>query len=175
MLRIVGLDLSLTSTGFATETCAGTWKPKSRGVERLVELRTHVDALCCDAAAAGEPWASLVVVEDYAFSRAGAHSHELGELGGVVRVLLHDRGIPWVAVNPSLLKSFACGKGNASKEEVLAAAIRKLGYGGSSFDEADAMWLMVMGMASCRNRGVLTDYQRKAVEKITWPELAAAA
>jgi crossover junction endodeoxyribonuclease RuvC len=121
-------------------------------------------------AAVREPRADLVVLEGYAFAAHASHAHELGELGGVIRVALLDAGIRFVDVNPSSLKLFATGKGNAKKNQVLADAVRKLAYAGHSTDEADALWLLEM--ARTHYAGTASnDAQRRGLAKVAWPAL----
>lgn len=146
--RVYGLDLSLTATGVAGATLdehGASWgvdtvASRKRGVERLVELRNSI----LDAVAL----ADLVVIEGFAYGAArGASSLvSLGELGGVVRVALHEAGIPFVDVPPATVKKFATGKGNAPKDQVLVAAVKRTGgFEFASNDQADAFWLMAMG------------------------------
>jgi 3-oxoacyl-ACP reductase-like protein len=68
------------------------------------------------------------------------------------------------------MKKFATGTGNASKDEVLVAAVKKLGYQGFSKDQADALWLLDMARAHYEKRTVNAK-QVEALEKIEWPAL----
>jgi crossover junction endodeoxyribonuclease RuvC len=138
---LVGLDLSLTGTGVASLAPGGAPRvgvltTKYRGTWRLAKLRELVVDVCRNADA--------VAVEGYAYAAKASHAHSLGELGGVVRLALWDRDIPVLDVPPSTVKLYACGKGNASKNDVLLAAAKRLDYQGSSNDEADAMWLLAV-------------------------------
>ena len=83
----------------------------------------------------------LVVVEGYAFSRPN-QAHQLGEMGGVVRLACWSTTRPTLELQPNVRAKWATGNGGAGKPEVLAAAVRELGYGGHSTDEADALWLL---------------------------------
>jgi crossover junction endodeoxyribonuclease RuvC len=141
---VVGLDLSLTSTGFAVVTAIGRnaetiKRPQYKGVARLRSIRdaitNRVDGVL----------PRLVVIEGYSFGSRASHAHSLGELGGVVRVALEELGVRWVDLPPSTLKKYATGRGNADKGLMLAEAVRRLGYAGSSNDEADALWLACAG------------------------------
>lgn len=162
MTRVLGLDLSLTATGYAyNDEVVGVLKPRGRGPARLAEIRDWIVYVGQDA--------DVVVLEGYAFARPN-QAHQLGELGGVVRLALHDRRIPYVEVPPALLKRFATGKGNATKDAVLAAAIRRFGFEGDSNDAADAWLLRVMGLTAYDGEPV-TDYQREALGKVAWPKL----
>lgn len=134
-MRLLALDVSLTSTGVAHS--GGTFRitPKSRGAQRLADIRDAIgDAL-------DEYSPDLVVIEGYAFARAN-QAHQIGEAGGVVRLLLHDRGIEYAEVPPAKVKKWATGKGNADKDTMLETAIRKHGFTGHGNDEADA-WLLL--------------------------------
>jgi crossover junction endodeoxyribonuclease RuvC len=139
--RVVAFDLSLTSTGVAD--CDGTRRicPKSTGVERLAEVRDAVIRACYRHILAPD----LVVIEGYSYG-SGNSAHQVGELGGVVRLALHEAGIRYEVVPPASLKLYACGVGNAGKDDVLLAAVRRLGYEGKSKDEADALWLYALAM-----------------------------
>jgi len=162
-MSIVGLDLSLTATGYASATRVATIKTATRGTHRLLELRAKILQLVIGDVA------DLVVIEDYAFHGQGAHSHELGELGGVIRLALFEAHIEFVTVIPSTLKKFATGKGNASKEEMLVAAVRA-GAPVSTNNEADAWWLRAAG---CQHYGEplvsRPKVQRDALNKVAWP------
>lgn len=139
-MRVLAFDLSLTSTGVAHEGGTSRITPKCKGVERLAEIREAVRLLVLTTAP------ELVVIEGYAYARAN-QAHQIGELGGVIRLLLHDMGIEYREVPPSSLKKWATGKGNADKDTMLETAIRKHGFQGHGNDEADAWLLMLMAQA----------------------------
>lgn len=135
VIRILALDLSLTSTGYATpDGEPGTLPTRLLGEARLSWIRDQVLELEHDHQA------ELIAIEGYAYGRPN-QAHQVGELGGVVRCALHDAGIAFVEVPPLTVKKYATGNGGAGKDEVLAEAIRRLDYQGSSKDEADALWL----------------------------------
>ncbi len=164
-MRVVGLDLSLTATGVAFWTGATTtWAPRARGVERLAWFRSTVRNLL------DGDGIELVVLEDYAYHGQMAHSHELGELGGVVRLTLHEMSQAWAAVVPSALKKYAAGKGNCSKDEMKAAARQRLGFVSESDNEADALWLRAMGLdALGAPVCTMPAANRESLAKVTWP------
>jgi Holliday junction resolvasome RuvABC endonuclease subunit len=95
----------------------------------------------------------------------------------VIRLALHEAGIPFAVVQPSTLKRLATGKGNAGKDEVLAAAIRRLGFDGHDNNEADALWLLAAGHVWYGAPGApqLPASHREALAKVQWPDLIAAA
>ena len=130
----VGLDLSLTATGYCNYNgeCR-TIKLPDKGVARLAHARLWAQTLnaLCDP--------ELVAVEGYSYNDR-QKAHDMGELGGVVRLTLHDLLIPYIDVSPPTLKLYATGKGNAPKDLVYGAAIR---HGSPATDntQGDAWWL----------------------------------
>jgi crossover junction endodeoxyribonuclease RuvC len=134
-MNVMGVDLSLTGTGIALpDGDTMLLNPgKRRGMERLAWIRNAILG----------PWheyePAIVAIEGYSY---GSHSaaYDLGELGGVVRLTLWEAGIVYVDVPPAVAKGYATGKGNANKNEMLVAAAKRLGYEGTSNDEADALW-----------------------------------
>lgn len=167
----MGLDLGLVITGIALPDRVTTKRGSLKGVLRLIDIR---DTVCRLVVA---EHIDLVVLEDYAFHAKDAHAHELGELGGAVKVGLHERTpqARVVLVKPNLRTKYATGKGNASKDNVLVEAVRRLGYDGASKDEADALWLQQMGLAATgREHVTLPETHTAALRSITWPELAGS-
>lgn len=175
-MRIVGLDLSLTSTGVAFgDDTTGTVhtqaiKSKLHGTARLVEIREHVLGIVLFPFVA-----DVVVVEGYAFGspRGASNAHSLGELGGVIKLALYEHQVPVVIAPPASVKKFACDAGNAPKVEVLVAAVKASGLDFSTSDEADAYWLREMG---CHRYGapsqvMPTAYRSAAIAKVDWPDI----
>lgn len=85
--------------------------------------------------------ATSAVVEQYAFTSRHSHAHSLGELGGVVKVLLTARcGIPVEAVPPASARKLILGRLPRKDVKVAtAAALTRMGMPGDwTADEADA-------------------------------------
>jgi Holliday junction resolvasome RuvABC endonuclease subunit len=167
--RVLGLDLSLTRSGYASEAGTGVLVPPAKlghGMARLAWIRDQVLELCAAARA------ELVVVEGYSFGSKGRAVFSLGELGGVVRLALHEARLPYLDVAPGTLKRYSAGKGNCGKAEVLAAAIRRLDYAGHDDNEADALWLRALALdAYGTPLADLPTAHRAALSAVTWPEL----
>lgn len=81
----------------------------------------------------------LVAFEGYAHN-AEFSAHQLGEVGGTVRLVLLRRQIPYVVVAPPALKKFATGDHTADKDAMIAAAERA-GAKVADDHQADAFWL----------------------------------
>lgn len=163
MKRLVGLDLSLVATGFADRHGTCVLKTKLRGMARLDWIeRAILDELEPDP---------LVIVEGYSYGSRGSAVYNIAELGGVVRLALWRAGITYVEVAPGALKKFTTGKGNASKDEMIAGAIRRWGFDGSNNNEADAYMLRQMGLAKYDSTWEGPEYAQVAVGHVEWPEL----
>ena len=142
---ILGLDLSLTATGWATIHPDGTTHtgiiPDSKGhiADRLARWETALYNLTDTY----QP--DHIYVEDLAGNQRGAF--ELGHVHALFwRVMWGANTVERTTmVNATTLKTYATGKGNASKALVLVEAVKRLGYDGYDDNEADALWLADMG------------------------------
>lgn len=170
-LRVVGLDPSLGSFGVAVYeedgADADAWAIKGRGdgPRRLIQLRDDVAEITDGAA--------LVVVEGYSPGSKCARE-VLGEIGGVIRVMLWEQGTPYVVVQPSSMKLYATGRGNSSKAQVHGAAVHRAGREFSTMDASDAWWLLQMALAHLGLPHVpMPAVNRTVLNKIAWPTLPA--
>jgi Holliday junction resolvasome RuvABC endonuclease subunit len=80
-------------------------------------------------------------------------SFDLGELGGLVRLVLHDAGIPFVVVAPKSLKQFVSSDGSATKELMREAVLKKWGMDFEQDDECDAFGLAQLARSFHLNTG----------------------
>ncbi|MBA9003766.1 hypothetical protein [Thermomonospora cellulosilytica] len=179
-LRVIGLDLSLTSTGLACH--CGIHRIKSHPRLEITRFsRLRIIALGVMHHVLGSPEictpgqrADLVVVEDLALSRStGQHLTRAG-LWHLVMNEVDNEGIPYVIVSPTSLKKYVTGRGNAGKDEVLAAAIRRWPdapiHGN---DEADAYALQAMGLDYLGHPpAAMPQTHRAVLDAIHWPEVA---
>lgn len=175
-MRVVALDPSLTAFGWARSRAgpalgdpweSGVFKPKGRGVVRLQRILDRVVEVTDGA--------DVALIEGYSFGSRGRATFSLGELGGVLRLALHQRGIPFVEISPASVKMLATGRGNAPKEEVLVEAVKRLGFQGSDHNRADSLWIMQAALIHYGLPGAadLPKQNLRALEKIEWPELGA--
>lgn len=164
---IIGIDPSLTSTGYSGCGLMGTLVSKFTGVERLVDLSDKLANILTTA-----PSGLVVVIEGYSFASRNSQAHSIGELGGVYRVTMHKMGIPFIEVPPTSRAKFATGRGNASKNEVISALSARTGIvwsGKGADDEADAFILEEMGLvAQGMGRYEWPKVNLEAMEKIDW-------
>lgn len=145
----VGIDLSLTGTGWATIGTDGiqTGLVKSIGhkgdslatrYHRLSTLREQLQFVISDN--------TLVVIEQPAYAAVGGSHHDRSGLWWMVVGTYLGYEYKVAEVPPTVVKKFATGKGNADKDTVLAATIRRYPDANvSNNNVADAVTLAAMG------------------------------
>ncbi|AXH45542.1 resolvase [Gordonia phage Danyall] len=132
MTTVIGLDLSLTSTGHATLTydptngdhtvqlqtitSSPTGKTLADRETRLTRLRQTIVGACRGA--------DLVCVEGPSFGSNNSGTWDRGGLWWLVVTGLARLDVPSVEVPPATVKKFACDKGNGGKADVAAGITR---------------------------------------------------
>lgn len=173
---VIGLDVSITSTGVAGATWADTLRTWS--LPRKGATRADRWARMCAAREQILPFidgAALVVQESPAYSTGDMPgSQDLAWLWWSVYARCAAREIPWVEVGTSTLKVYATGNGRASKEDVVqAVATRRRDVTFRGNDQADALMLAAMGLDTLGYPPVeLPKTHRRALASVQWPVLA---
>ncbi len=125
----LGLDLSLTSTGVCLLTSpyrVRTFTIKTgalRGVARLAAIKAELTRVLTEPGS----FYTLAAIEGYSFGSIHRLA-DLGELSGMVRVLLHEHNVPFVIVPPKSAKKFLTGKGDADKIAVAETCLLEYGH-----------------------------------------------
>ncbi|MFI9235821.1 hypothetical protein [Streptomyces sp. NPDC053079] len=167
-MNVLGLDLSLTSTGVALPDGTTYLIPTQRrdGDHRLLIIRSEIRRIL----AAQQP--HVAVLEDLPKHAMG--SGITAQVHGVVKAELLDFGVPYALVVPATLKCYASDYGKATKERMAAAAYLAAGRrfthdpGG---DQCDAWWLRAAGLDHYGHpEFTLPDAQRARLDKVRWPE-----
>lgn len=151
MVRIIGLDLG-TKTGYAwtddgkiRSINSGYWDLTpgrgEGGGMRFLRFRKLLSDLVED------PKDTAIFFEEVApqAHRGGNASHVYGGFLGILTAFCESKEIPYRGIPISHVKREACGKGNAGKPLVLAAAYSKFGPVESE-DAADALWTLAVGV-----------------------------
>ncbi len=155
---VLGLDLSLTSTGVAVidldpqpprislhrirtkGKADDTWAQREQRMRRIV--RSIADLVPLDNANV------LAVLEGPAYSRQVGSQHDRSGLWWLVYTALRNEGVT-VAVCPIQARiRYAIGKGSGHKDIVLSAALRRYGAMVPTLegnDEADALIMAALG------------------------------
>lgn len=126
------LDLA-TKTGWAHSSGgSGVWNLEAATRPRVWgELRRRLEEV-------EKP--DLLVIEQ-PFLRGGPSTRVLMGLAAVAELFASDHSIRFAEVNARTLKKHATGRGDATKEQMMAAA-RLRGWEFDGHDEADALWLL---------------------------------
>ena len=112
---------------------------------RLHWFKKQMEKLLIDHGLVGRD--GLMVIEGYAMMAKG-RVFNIGELGGVLKLVAWEYDVDILVVPPTTLKKFCTGKGNANKEAMLKAVHNKWGYLTFFNDEADAYALYRFGEAT---------------------------
>lgn len=141
VVKVLGVDPSLTSTGLATPSGACmALKTDFRGWERISYILGKIEHnLKLDPP-------THICMEGYAFSRGRVgRVFDLAELGGCMKLLFLSKGLPIILVPPTTLKIYASGEGNAKKEFVMKEIKARWKRSFVSSDMADAFALQKFG------------------------------
>lgn len=165
-MKHVGLDVSYTGTGFAIKDTSlpqgqqfifKTIKTKPESfkddTDRIIFIRDEIiKSIPADA--------DSVFVEDVFVGHgpsAGA-SLRLALLAGCVRAGLRDKGIAFTIVQPTMVKKYITGKGNAQKDLIMMTVFKKFGIETQDNNQADAISLSALASS-------VYNYENKIEEK----------
>lgn len=186
---VVGLDLSLTGTGIAVGHAGETPRVATVGtkgaasaplrdrVERLRRIDAGIRGYLEEWLWAGQlPVPALIVVEGPTYGTGTGHQHDRSGLWWLVVDRFHHR-YDVAEVAPTSRAKYAAGRGNASKDEVLAAVVRRYpAVPVGNNNEADATVLHAMGS---RHLGHPIDNppatHLKAMDAVHWPNTERSA
>lgn len=169
---VVGLDLSLTSTGWSADGKSGIISSAFKNEARLDDISRQVKTLLSNIDT------PHVVVEGYSFASRSGQAHSIGELGGVVKLTLFRMSVPYAIVPPTCRAKFATGRGNASKNEVVSAISAKTGIvwsGKGADDMCDAWILEEMGRVHTgTGRYEWAKLNMDALSKVNWGDFGGS-
>jgi Holliday junction resolvasome RuvABC endonuclease subunit len=151
-MRILGLDLSLRSTGYVLlDEDDVAWygvvgSDTLRESERLAMFDRWIREQLRDKRF------THVAVEGYSYGTPQGHTHAfgIGELGGVMKLAIHQAGIPMQVIAPGTWKKVLCGNGSLSKKNSAVELYKRYAIEFHSQDTLDA-WAVAM----CRRRQLL--------------------
>jgi len=148
-VKILGLDLSLTSTGYVLlDEDHVVWhgvvgSHTLRETERLQMFNTWIRRTVI------ENRLDQVAIEGYSYGSPQGHTRafSIGELGGVMKLAIHQARIPLHVIAPGTWKKILCGNGALSKKNAAVELYKRYGVEYASQDTLDA-WAVAM----CRRR-----------------------
>lgn len=129
VVKVIGLDISLTATGvaiitdepIAAEAYVYKTKPDPKPYDQLISNRRQRIAGIVNAVAPLCVGADLVVVEGPSYGSIGGKAHDRAGLWWALVGRISAAGHPVAEVAPTVRALWACGKGHASKGEVTDA------------------------------------------------------
>jgi Holliday junction resolvasome RuvABC endonuclease subunit len=148
MTLVMGIDPSISGTGVAhvngdLDTIKTT--PKQGDGERLLIIyRTLRDYVWTSGTDRPLRMPKLAVIEDLPANAMSAGI--TGRSQGIVRLVLTQFKVPYVAIPPATLKKFATGKGNAKKDAMREAWLAYSGEDNKDDNQVDAAWLRTIGL-----------------------------
>lgn len=173
-LKVAGFDLSMTATGICdpdgvTSTVGGDAKI---GDLRLIRIRDAAEVAVRDADVA------LIELVPQHMKAAGITAM----VHGVIRVLFIELGIPYIMVTPATLKTYATGKGGATKSDMRMALYQRYGIDERDDNRADAWWLRALGLdlygkplTQVNGSTKMPETHRRALKVLTQIPLRSAA
>jgi Holliday junction resolvasome RuvABC endonuclease subunit len=177
------LDLSLRSTGYVVlDDDQVVWhgvvgSDTLREAERLQMFDTWIrEALHFQALPFGSATVDHVGIEGYSYGSPQAHTRAfgIGELGGIVKLAIHQVEIPLHVIASGTWKKVLCGNGSLDKKNAAVELYKRYGIEYRSQDVLDA-WAVAM----CLRRQLLgldkpEPKSRKRKAPATLPLLANA-
>ena len=166
-----GFDLSLTASGIVIINAKGEVKErhvvsfsKLRGPERLNAIQQGIRSIIAMYNL------KSVCIEGYAMGAVGK-TYNIGELGGVIRLLLWRLKIPYFEPPPHRVKKFATGKGGGeggSKDQVTLHCFKNWNFEATSNDEADA-YVLAQICRGLSGHGEWKSYQKEVISEMLNP------
>ena len=155
-LRLIGIDLSLTSTGICVVndgsiTELDTIKSSGKKGDSITQRGDRMNWIVEELVLTHLFWenADLAVIEAPSYGSSFGSAHDRSGLWWLVVREIQGRGIPLALVSPQGRAKYGTGKGNSKKPEVYAAV--KANYAElvprpiKNNDEADAVLLACIG------------------------------
>lgn len=130
------------------------YKSDLKGTDRLKDIQKYLQAIL------DQYTIEDVAMEGYAYGVQMAHM--AGELGGMVKLALLDRGIYPLIVAPSMLKKYVTGKGTGiQKNQMLLNIYKKWGIEFTDDNAADAYALAKLASGASE-----TAYEADVLKKL---------
>lgn len=143
-MKFMFLDQSLTGTGL----CVLDHNGKINVLKTLKQKRTpknakeEIQRLKCILSEIihifKKERPESIGLEEYGFGTRG-RAFKLGELGGVIKLAIYERGTCPIILRPGQIKKFLTGKGNTEKNLMLMNIYKKYGVSCENDNEADAL------------------------------------
>jgi crossover junction endodeoxyribonuclease RuvC len=173
---IIGIDPSLTSTGICIMEKSGkllsTLAINSgfSGMKRLHDIKEQLS----QEMNRYPRFKVTVFIESYSFGSQNGRE-ALGELGGMIRLILYEEGIEFVDVAPTSLKKYATGIGKGDKVAMAIGVIKTWGVDFPTTDQTDAYALCQFGRGYLGLVDDLTVFRKEVIDAIKNPKVKKRA
>lgn len=149
--QVIGLDLSLSSTGLADQTgglCTIVSKPiPDASVRERAARVDSITARIVDLTLPVLEHVDMALIEAPAYSQQQQAGHHLrAGLWWSVASAIAPYCDEIVEVPPSTLKKLATGRGNAGKDDMRMAYFQRSGFDNKDDNQVDAFWLRQLGL-----------------------------
>ena len=171
-MRLLAADWSMSAPSFAIyDSDDGDFNFCNSSHYYLTTVRKHVKtlpnlsvygALVKDYETNEERWDNLsntvieavsdmkidfFAIEGYAFGSHAGSVHQIAENAAVLKHKIYNLGIPIEVINPSTVKKWYSGKGNAKKDELYKCFVEKTGiHLRDYFDLPETQWEPLAGV-----------------------------
>lgn len=165
MARVLGIDPSLTGTGYVYLSKGSIekkdlikTKPSGESrvseVKRLALIRDSFDPKGLD----------MAVIEGLAFMAKNTTAvMQLAALNYMIRERLVQNNIPFVVVAPTTLKKFITGKGVGPKDQMMMEVYKRYGVTITDNNLCDAYALAQIGIALLDKSSKVTKFQKEVL------------
>lgn len=172
MKKIIGLDLSLSSTGWFIidqQVQYGQLKTTPKQFKNPIERVEYIADYLINKIKEHDG-VDLVIMQDYFVGQQSETVIKLAMLGTIVRYKLLENNIGYLTVMPTQIKKFQTGKGNGHKDNILKSVYKKHGYDIQSNNTADACAIAFLGQAyleyTIDSKKDFTKYELQVLKKI---------
>lgn len=172
---ILGIDLSLTSTGiaFGLQPQYHTVRAitsKAAGKCPVARTHRHRMLVCEILNEIGDEIPEAIIIEGYSHGSMGCATTDLAELRGILVSNLITRFsphyVPIYEVAPSTLKKFVIGKGTGGKDLIRLNAFKRWKVEFETDDEVDAYGLWRLGLCLVGRDMTTCKAQEEAVDTV---------
>jgi crossover junction endodeoxyribonuclease RuvC len=153
-MLIIGIDISITQTGYCYLRCSDCSvvktgviisKPGVHDVLRFSAIAKELLSTCT-----GEVPIQMAVIESYGMATRGQLTR-MAELGGIIKNKLYSYrglmpGLNLIMVAPMTLKKFATGYGKGEKSAIIKNVYKKWGFDEDNDNICDAYVLARIGI-----------------------------
>lgn len=165
--KVIGLDLSLTGTGWFVidndKVEYGQLKTTPKKFPNIIERVEYIANFIVNKIKEHNG-VDLVIMEDYFVGQNCQTVIQLAVLGTIVRYILLENGIGFLAVMPTQIKKFETGSGNAHKDNMLKSVYKNHGFDIESNNTADACATAYLGEAYLRFLDGESDFLKYQIE-----------